>query len=118
MSDPVLTGQLPAGHLLSGWRDRADAALARALPDPQSPPQTLHAAMRHAVLLGGKRMRPLLVHAAGHLFGVDDNVLDAPATDGRQASVSPLPDIPQIVTVALRTQGGLSASRLSIRETA
>ena len=80
MSDPVLTGQLLAGHLLSGWRERADAALARALPDPQSSPQALHAAMRHAVLLGGKRMRPLLVHAAGHLFGVDDDVLDEPAT--------------------------------------
>ena len=80
MSDPVLAGQLQAGHLLSGWRERADAALASALPDPQSPPQALHAAMRHAVLLGGKRMRPLLVHAAGHLFGVDDHVLDSPAT--------------------------------------
>jgi farnesyl diphosphate synthase len=75
MSDPALTGQL-----LAGWRERADTALACALPDPQSSPQSLHAAMRHAVLLGGKRMRPLLVHAAGHLFGADESVLDAPAT--------------------------------------
>ncbi|MBF6022896.1 (2E,6E)-farnesyl diphosphate synthase [Lysobacter niastensis] len=66
--------------MLAAWRERADAALARALPDPQSPPQRLHAAMRHAVLLGGKRMRPLLVHAAGHLFGVEASALDAPAT--------------------------------------
>jgi farnesyl diphosphate synthase len=80
MSDPAVTGQPPTGPLLAGWRERADAALAQALPDPQSSPQQLHAAMRHAVLLGGKRMRPLLVHAAGHLFGVDADVLDAPAT--------------------------------------
>ncbi len=75
MSDPAA-----AGSMLAAWRERADAALARALPAPQSPPQRLHAAMRHAVLLGGKRMRPLLVHAAGHLFGVEASALDAPAT--------------------------------------
>ena len=64
---------------LAGWRERADAALQRVLPDPSSPPQRLHAAMRHAVLLGGKRMRPMLVHAAGALFDVRAQVLDAPA---------------------------------------
>lgn len=64
---------------LAGWRDRADAALARALPDPQSSPQRLHAAMRHAVLLGGKRMRPLLVYASGAVFAADPLALDAPA---------------------------------------
>ena len=35
--------------------------------------------MRHAVLLGGKRMRPLLVYAAGTAFGADEASLDAPA---------------------------------------
>jgi farnesyl diphosphate synthase len=64
---------------LTGWRERADAALARALPDPESAPQRLHAAMRHAVLLGGKRMRPLLVYASGALFDADETTLDAPA---------------------------------------
>ncbi|MFD0737737.1 farnesyl diphosphate synthase [Lysobacter koreensis] len=62
------------------WRARADAALAAALPDPDASPQRLHAAMRHAVLLGGKRMRPLLVYASGAVFETDDAVLDAPAT--------------------------------------
>ncbi|KQZ59899.1 MULTISPECIES: farnesyl diphosphate synthase [unclassified Lysobacter] len=61
------------------WRERADAALVRALPAPDSPPQDLHAAMRHAVLLGGKRLRPLLVYAAGALFDADEAALDAPA---------------------------------------
>ncbi len=64
---------------LAGWRERADAALQRALPDPSLPPQRLHAAMRHAVLLGGKRMRPMLVHAAGAVFGAPHDALDAPA---------------------------------------
>lgn len=61
------------------WRARADAALASALPDSDTPPNRLHAAMRHAVLLGGKRMRPLLVYASGELLGADPARLDAPA---------------------------------------
>lgn len=64
---------------LAAWRDRIDAALTRALPDPDAPPARLHAAMRHAVLLGGKRMRPLLVHATGAMFGAEPSALDAPA---------------------------------------
>jgi farnesyl diphosphate synthase len=35
--------------------------------------------MRYAVLGGGKRVRPLLCHAAGSIFGVGSNLLDAPA---------------------------------------
>ena len=73
MPEPALQARLDA------WRTRVDAALARALPDPASSPQRLHAAMRHAVLLGGKRMRPLLVYAAGTAFGADQAALDAPA---------------------------------------
>lgn len=64
---------------LAGWRERADAALARVLPDPSLPPHRLHAAMRHAVLLGGKRMRPLLVYASGAALGAGADALDAPA---------------------------------------
>ena len=73
MPEPALQARLDA------WRARADAALAQALPSPDTPPQRLHAAMRHAVLLGGKRMRPLLVYAAGTAFGADEASLDAPA---------------------------------------
>jgi farnesyl diphosphate synthase len=61
------------------WRVRVDAALARALPDPKRSPHGLHSAMQHAVLLGGKRMRPLLVYAAGTLSGAGETTLDAPA---------------------------------------
>ena len=58
---------------------RADEALARALPDAAQPPTALHAAMRYAVLGGGKRMRPLLVYATGAAFDADVATLDAAA---------------------------------------
>ena len=61
------------------WRLRIDAALERTLPRADESPRRLHAAMRHAALLGGKRMRPLLVHATGTAFGADIARLDAPA---------------------------------------
>ena len=59
---------------LEAWRGLIDAALEWALDLPDSPPR-LRAAMRHAVLLGGKRMRPLLVLASGALFDADDEAL-------------------------------------------
>lgn len=64
---------------LAQWRQRIDRALAAALPQTDAGPGKLHEAMHHAVLLGGKRMRPLLVHAAGDLCGADPATLDAPA---------------------------------------
>lgn len=54
---------------LDAWRARVDAALARHLPEDTLEPRTLHAAMRHAVLGDGKRLRPLLVYAAGAALG-------------------------------------------------
>lgn len=65
--------------LLAGWTARTERQLQAALPDPETAPQRLHQAMHHAALGGGKRMRPLLVRAAGHLFGADEAALDAPA---------------------------------------
>ena len=58
---------------------RVDAALERVLPDAAGEPVALHRAMRYAVLGGGKRLRPLLVYAAGAINGCDGPVLDAPA---------------------------------------
>jgi farnesyl diphosphate synthase len=66
------------GSGLRALTARADDALARALPAEDLPPTELHRAMRYAVLGGGKRLRPLLVYAAGHAFGRDEG-LDAPA---------------------------------------
>jgi farnesyl diphosphate synthase len=63
----------------AAWRLRIEAVLERALPPADASPRRLHAAMRHAALDGGKRMRPLLVYAAGTAFGASETVLDAPA---------------------------------------
>lgn len=68
-----------AGLLLDTWRARIDAALGDALSLPGIAEPRLADGMRHAVLLGGKRMRPLLVHAAGHACGAQPEALDAPA---------------------------------------
>jgi len=68
-----------AAPALAAWRARVDTALDRALDAHAQPGTRLHAAMRHATLLGGKRMRPLLVHATGGLLGADAAALDAPA---------------------------------------
>ena len=62
------------------WAQRVEAVLEQTLPTAETAPQRLHAAMRHATLGGGKRIRPLLVYAAGSLFGTDERWLDAPAT--------------------------------------
>ena len=78
MPDPFAR-RMPWRRASTGWRQRVDAALAHALPAHILADTRLHAAMRHAVLLGGKRMRPLLVYATGTAFGADDHVLDAPA---------------------------------------
>ncbi|MCL1633150.1 polyprenyl synthetase family protein [Luteimonas sp. SX5] len=63
----------------AAWRARVESALDRALPGADEAPQRLHAAMRHAALDGGKRMRPLLVYASGTAFGADAAALDVPA---------------------------------------
>src|ERR1044072_3660170 len=69
-----------AAELFARGRARAEHQLDAGLPDPAQAPQRLHAARRHAATGGGKRMRPLLVHASGHLLGADEALLDAPAT--------------------------------------
>ena len=48
-----------------------DARFDRLLPLPDDPRRPLYQAMRHAIIGGGKRMRPLLVVASSELFHVD-----------------------------------------------
>lgn len=50
---------------------RFEEMLRELLPRAEVTPQRLHEAMRYAVLDGGKRVRPLLVFAAGELAGAD-----------------------------------------------
>ena len=49
------------------------------LPAADVIPAKLHEAMRYALLGGGKRVRPLLVYAAGALFGADARTLSRAA---------------------------------------
>lgn len=65
--------------LLEQWRARVEAALDAALPAADLAPQRLHQAMRYSVLGGGKRLRPLLVYAAGRCTGAAVEQLDTPA---------------------------------------
>ncbi|WP_186424899.1 polyprenyl synthetase family protein [Cupriavidus metallidurans] len=58
---------------------RTEAALEAALPSTDTIPHTLHEAMRYAVLGGGKRVRPLLVHAAGEVVGATPEACNAAA---------------------------------------
>jgi len=58
---------------------RIEKVLDRWLPAADKPPPRLHAAMRYAVLGGGKRLRPLLIYAAGETLGVSAERLDGPA---------------------------------------
>ena len=85
MVDPLSTDRI-ATHAtthamtFASWRQRVDDALDHALTHSTLPGSRLQAAMRHATLLGGKRMRPLLVYATGDLLAADIAALDAPAS--------------------------------------
>jgi geranylgeranyl pyrophosphate synthase len=54
---------------LSESRERVNEALSKLLPDASAAPAPLHAAMRYAVLSGGKRLRPALAYGAALACG-------------------------------------------------
>lgn len=64
---------------MSAAQSRTETALERFLPTSATAPARLHSAMRYAVLGGGKRVRPLLCHGTGEIFGVEPEKLDIPA---------------------------------------
>ncbi|MBU0752051.1 MAG: polyprenyl synthetase family protein [Gammaproteobacteria bacterium] len=64
---------------MSAVQDRTEAALATYLPPADTLPARLHDAMRYAALGGGKRVRPLLCHAAGAVFDASSDELDRAA---------------------------------------
>ena len=63
--------------------ERTESALNRLLDSAQTTPHRLHEAMRYAAQGGGKRIRPLLVYAAGQLgnqsSATESDALDAAA---------------------------------------
>ncbi len=65
------------------WRKQVQSGmehvLAAHLPDAAHAPQRLHEAMHYAARDGGKRVRPLLVYAAGELFGAPVDAIERAA---------------------------------------
>jgi farnesyl diphosphate synthase len=64
---------------MGGVQARMEAVLARLLPAAHVVPARLHEAMRYATLEGGKRVRPLLVFAAGEVTQARAERLDVAA---------------------------------------
>jgi geranylgeranyl diphosphate synthase type II len=53
--------------LLKSGAALTDQALERLLPTPDTPPHSIHRAMRHSTFAGGKRLRPILCLAAARM---------------------------------------------------
>lgn len=66
-------------HFSQHYRQRIDQLLLTHIENLPDLSPTLKAAMRHGLLLGGKRVRPFLVYATGTMLGVEESLLDAPA---------------------------------------
>lgn len=76
----MASASLPLEAALREVSEEVDRQFDMLLAIPQDPRAGLYAAMRHATIGGGKRLRPLLVFATGRLFGVDRNCLARTAT--------------------------------------
>lgn len=74
---PSVTETLQAK--LGRLRARAEVELDRLVPRGEARPARLHAAMRHSLEAGGKRLRPVLVAAAAEVFGGPDDPWPAAA---------------------------------------
>jgi farnesyl diphosphate synthase len=72
-------GHLPFDAWIADRVARVETTAQRLLPAADAVPERLHAAMRYAVLDGGKRVRPLLVYAAGEVTDADEDALDRAA---------------------------------------
>ena len=62
---------MDAQEYLAACLPQVDRALDAALPRADVPPARLHAAMRHLIFPGGKRLRPALALAAAEAVGAD-----------------------------------------------
>ena len=64
---------------LAARREDVDRTLDRLLPSADDWPKKLHAAIRHSVFAGGKRLRPILCLAAAETFGAERAAMIQPA---------------------------------------
>ncbi|MBT8063336.1 MAG: (2E,6E)-farnesyl diphosphate synthase [Gammaproteobacteria bacterium] len=74
MPDP-----LPFQSYLEKCQQRVNDALDKCLPVDDPPEHNLAEAIRYSVVGGGKRIRPVMVYAAGDALGVNPEILDTPA---------------------------------------
>ncbi len=82
MSPPTSSnaGVLSFADWMRSVQAQVEASLARCLPPGEAIPARLHQAMRYATLSGGKRVRPLLVFAAGELSNAPGARLEVAAS--------------------------------------
>jgi len=79
MSVEIVPQKSSLNQSMLAWQKRVNQALDNHLPRDEIQPSTLHQAMRSSVLLGGKRIRPVLVYAVGQCLGANQTLLDSPA---------------------------------------
>ncbi|HNH24515.1 MAG TPA: polyprenyl synthetase family protein, partial [Accumulibacter sp.] len=78
--DSILAAPVVFADWMRHVQERTESALAHFLPAEKAIPSRLHQAMRYATLNGGKRIRPLLVFAAGELTASPLNRLKVAAS--------------------------------------
>jgi len=79
MMNPQQSHSIPVtepAREIAAWQERFESSLEQRLPPESCDPTLLHGAMRYASLAGGKRIRPVLVYAAGKALGVPLESLD------------------------------------------
>jgi farnesyl diphosphate synthase len=64
---------------VKAWQGRLEQALAERLPDTDTEPTRLHAAMRYCVLNGGRRVRPMLLFGTARAVGLSEADVEAAA---------------------------------------
>jgi len=69
----------PLEARLGAWRDRVDRVLLAHLPPSAHGDTRLPSAMRYAVTIGGKRVRPVLTYATAEALGASAEQADVPA---------------------------------------
>ncbi len=70
---------MPFAHWMQQQQQRAQTLIAHFVPQAHPLVPQLHEAMHYAAAMGGKRVRPLLVWAAGECVGAPDSALDRAA---------------------------------------
>ncbi|MHB0774794.1 (2E,6E)-farnesyl diphosphate synthase [Halomonas sp. WWR20] len=76
---PVSVETLSRDDVIDTARARIERVLEALFADPAPVTEELQSAMRYSVMGSGKRLRPVLVYAAGRALGAAEDTLDAPA---------------------------------------